>query len=209
MPAPELSRFDVAVIGGGIVGSSVAYHLSQRDPQLSVAVIEPDPGYEFASTLRASGGCRVQFTCPENIAMSLYSIEFIKKFDATMGTKNHPANAGWVEGGYLFLVSPEHTKTLEKNVHIQQQQGCVVELLSPLDLKNRFPSMNVSDLGLGALTPHDGWCDPNGLLWGFRRKAVELGAQYIRARMVAANLDRFKVKSIVLDDGRALCADAL
>jgi glycine/D-amino acid oxidase-like deaminating enzyme len=208
MHAPELSRFDVAVIGGGIVGSSVAYHLLQADPQLSVAVIEPDPGYEFASTPRASGGCRVQFTCPENIAMSLYSIEFIKKFDAIMGTESHPAHADWVEDGYLFLVPPEHIKALEKNVHLQQQHGCVVELLDSAELKSRFPSMNVSDVGLGALTPHDGWCNPNGLLWGFRRKAVELGARYIRARVVAANLDRFKVQSIVLDDGRALCADA-
>lgn len=93
-------------------------------------------------------------------------------------------------------------------MRLQQQYGCVVELLDPAELKSRFPSMNVSDLGMGALTPQDGWCDPNGLLWGFRRKAVELGVQYIRARVVAAKLERFKVKSIVLDDGRVLCADA-
>lgn len=209
MHTTELSRFDVAVIGGGIVGSSVAYHLLEDNPQLSVAVIEPDPSYEFASTPRASGGCRVQFTCPENIAMSLYSIEFIKKFDAVMSAGGHAAQAGWVEGGYLFLVAPEHTAALEKNARFQQEHGCVVELLEPAELKSRFPSMNVSDLGLGALSPQDGWCDPNGLLWGFRRKAVELGAKYIRARVVAANLERFKVESIVLDDGRVLRADAV
>ena len=65
-------KFDVVVMGGGIVGSSVAYHLMMESPTLSVAVIEPDPTYEFASALRASGGCRVQFTCPENIQMSTY-----------------------------------------------------------------------------------------------------------------------------------------
>jgi glycine/D-amino acid oxidase-like deaminating enzyme len=51
------------------------------------------------------------------------------------------------------------------------------------------PSMNVDDLGAGAHTPHDGWCDPNGLLWGFRRKAVELGAVYLKDRVVAAEMD--------------------
>ena len=50
------------------------------------------------------------------------------------------------------------------------------------------PSMNVDDLGAGAHTPHDGWCDPNGLLWGFRRKAVELGAVYVKDRVVAAEI---------------------
>lgn len=208
MQTPELSRFDVAVIGGGIVGFSVAYHLLQGDPQLSVAVIEPDSSYEFASSLRASGGCRVQFTCPENIAMSLYSIEFIKKFDAMMGTEKHPADAGWTEGGYLFLASPEHTSALERNARLQREHGCVVELLSPLELKDQFPSMNVADVGLGVLTPHDGWCDPNGLLWGFRRKAEEMGAKCIAARVIAANMDRLKVQSVVLDDGGVLRADA-
>jgi FAD-dependent oxidoreductase domain-containing protein 1 len=50
--------------------------------------------------------------------------------------------------------------------------------------------MNVDDLGAGAHTPHDGWCDPNGLLWGFRRKAVELGAVYVKDRVVAAEISR-------------------
>ena len=74
-------QFDIAVVGGGILGSAAAYFLLKESPTLSVCVIEPDPTYEFASTLRASGGCRVHFTCPENIAMSLYSIGLIKAFE--------------------------------------------------------------------------------------------------------------------------------
>ena len=92
---PEVStvlpKFDIAIIGGGIIGSSTAYFLLEQSPSISLCVIEPDPTYEFASTLRASGGCRVQFTCPENIAMSLYSIDFIKAFEQTMASKGRPA----------------------------------------------------------------------------------------------------------------------
>jgi len=167
---------DVAVIGGGIVGSAVAYQLLALEPTLSVAVVEPDPTYEFASALRASGGCRVQFSRPENIEMSKYGIDFIRNFDARMGTAKQSAHAEWVEGGYLFIVPPEAVPNLERNVRRQRGHGCRVDLLSPAELKARFPSMRVDDLGAGAHTPHDGWCDPNGLLWGFRRKAVELGA---------------------------------
>ena len=68
--------------------------------------------------------------------------------------------------------------------------------------------MKVDDLGAGAHTPHDGWCDPNGLLWGFRRKAVELGAVYVKDRVVAAEVDTTKVRAVVLAlhirSGRAL-----
>lgn len=201
-------KYDVAIIGGGIVGSSAAYFLMKEAPGLSVCVIEPDPTYEFASALRSSGGCRVQFTGEENIAMSLFSIDFIKHFGEVMSTKTQPAHADWVEGGYLFIVPPENTAQLAKNVAIQRAHGCTVDLLSPAELKNRFPAMRVDDLGAGAHTPHDGWCDPNGLLWGFRRKAVELGAAYIGARVVDAQCDSAKAVSVGLDDGQRVMADS-
>jgi glycine/D-amino acid oxidase-like deaminating enzyme len=207
MPATEYPRHDVAIIGGGIVGSSTAYFLKQAAPGLSVCVIEPDPTYEFASALRASGGCRVQFTCPENIAMSLFSIDFIKSFERTMATATHAANADWVQGGYLFIVPPANTANLERNVRRQQAHGCTVDLLTPSELKQRFPSMNVDDLGAGALTPLDGWCDPYGLLWGFRRKAVELGVDYIQDRVIGAETDAAKAKTVRLEGGGRLCAD--
>src|SRR5690554_6562573 len=104
----QKKNYDVVVMGGGVIGSSVAYFLLKNDPQASVCVIEPDSTYEYASALRSSGGCRVQFTGEENIAMSLFSIDFIKQFDKHMSTDKHPAHVDWVEGGYLFIVPPEH-----------------------------------------------------------------------------------------------------
>jgi FAD-dependent oxidoreductase domain-containing protein 1 len=136
-PAP--SKCDIAIIGGGILGSSTAYFLLKESPALSLCVIEPDPTYEFASTLRASGGCRVQFTCPENIAMSLYSIGFIKAFEQAMASNGRPAPVDWVEGGYLFVVPPDNVVNLERNVRRQRAEGCVVDLLTPQEIKNTFP----------------------------------------------------------------------
>src|SRR6202795_2267023 len=139
MSHPNPSRFDVAIIGGGILGSATAYFLLKESPSLSLCVIEPDPTYEFASTLRASGGCRVQFTCPENVAMSLYSIGFIKAFEQTMASEGRPAPVDWVEGGYLFIVPPGSVANLERNVRRQRFEDGVVDLLTPQEVKNTFP----------------------------------------------------------------------
>ena len=77
-------KTDVVIIGGGVVGCATAYFVRQLAPHATVAVIDADPTYEFASSLRAAGGCRVQFTTPENIELSKFSIDFIKSFGATM-----------------------------------------------------------------------------------------------------------------------------
>ncbi|GLO53542.1 FAD-dependent oxidoreductase [Pseudomonas putida] len=203
-----VQKYDVAIIGGGIIGSSIAYHLLQASPGMSVAVIEPDPTYEFASALKSSGGCRVQFTGTENIQMSLYSLERIRNFEHEMESKGRPAPVDWVEGGYLFVVEPEHVKALERNARIQEDHGCVVKLLDAAGLKNQFPSINSDDLGMGVLTPHDGWCDPNGLLQGYRRKAIELGAQYIKDRFVDAEASGGVARAITLESGARIEADA-
>ena len=202
-------RVDVAVIGGGVVGSSVAYFLKTLDRSMSVAVIEPDPTYAFASTLRASGGCRVQFSCPENIEMSLFGIDFIRHFTERISTVDHRAHADWIAGGYLLIVPPDQVAQLEENVRIQQAHGCVVDLLGPRELAERFASMRIDDVGAGAHTPHDGWCDPHGLLWGLRRKAIDLGVVYVAERVVAATTNARLVRELHLECGAHIAIDAV
>ena len=209
MTGPATWQVDAAVVGGGVVGSSTAFFLKMLAPSMSVAVIEPDPTYAFALTLRASGGCRVQFSCPENIAMSLFGIDFIRRFPERMGTKEHPAHVDWVEGGYLFIVPPDQVARLEANARVQRAHGCVVDLLEPRELASRFPSMRVDDLGAGAHTPHDGWCDPHGLLWGLRRKAIELGVIYVEDRVVAATTDTRAVRELRLATGTKIAAEVV
>jgi glycine/D-amino acid oxidase-like deaminating enzyme len=196
--------FDVAIIGGGIVGCCVAYFVNRLSPDANVVVLEPDPTYEFASSLRASGGCRVQFTTPENIDMSLFSMELIKDFAAIMSTPDHEAHADWVEGGYLFIVPPQNMPDLERNVAIQQRCGATVALLTPAELKVKFPSIKVDDLGGGAHTPLDGWCDPHGLLHGVRRQAASLGTRFLAERVVAATVSRTEVSELKLAGGASI-----
>jgi glycine/D-amino acid oxidase-like deaminating enzyme len=187
---------------------ATAYFLKTMAPAMDVTVVEREPDYGHGSTLRASGGCRVQFSCPENIRMSLFSIEFIRRFPRLMATAAHEAPVDWVEGGYLFVVPPEQIGLLEANHAIQRQLGCEADLLDPEGLRSRFPSMRVDDLGAGVHTPRDGWCDPYQLLHGLRRKVQDLGGQVVADEVLSLEVSGSAVRSATLRSGRRVGASS-
>jgi glycine/D-amino acid oxidase-like deaminating enzyme len=201
-------RADVVIIGGALMGSSTAYFLKTMAPSLSVVVVEPDPTYEFASSVRASGGARRLFSCPENIAMSNFSIPFIRDSASHLAVEGEGPDVAWREGGYLFIVTPDANTVLESNHAVQVANGVEAELLTPSELKERFPSMRVDDLGGGVHSPRDGWCDPSSLLQGFRRKARSLGVEYLRDRVVALTPSGAALASATLASGAAIAAGA-
>lgn len=204
MDLPE--KCDVVIVGGGVVGLSTAYFLKMLAPQIEVAVLERDAGYELCSTLRASGGCRIQFSCPENIRMSLFSIDFIRRFPELMATPGREAPIDWVEGGYLFVVPPEVVTLLEANYEAQRAEGCDVVLLDAAGLAARFPSMRVDDLGAGVLSPRDGWCDPHQMLQGLKRKAIELGVRFAIEEVVSLDVSDGAVRWARVASGRRIAA---
>jgi FAD-dependent oxidoreductase domain-containing protein 1 len=202
------SRYDVLIAGGGIAGCYVAYFLKQRNPAMEVAVIEPDPAYEYASTVRASGGARRLFSCPENIEMSNFSIERIKRFPVEMAVDGAPAPIDWVEQGYLFIVQgTKALQMLEENARVQQSLGAEIDILDRQALKQLFPSMHVDDLDGAAYSPRDGWCDPNSLLQGTRKKAKALGVEFISDRVSGFSLSSGRIAGATLASGTTLAAD--
>src|SRR5215467_12348347 len=105
---------DVVIIGSGIVGSSVAYHLAQQGCT-NVLVVEREAHQGKGSTGKSMGGVRAQFTTPVNIKMSLYSINFFAEFDEVVG---HPAD--YRAHGYLFCATTEsHLNYLKTNRELQ------------------------------------------------------------------------------------------
>src|ERR1700712_6080143 len=163
-----MTKVDVLIIGGGGMGSAWAPFLLQRPPGLSIAVIEPDPTYEKAASLKASGGVRRLFALPENIQMSQFSIGWFQNFQDHVAVNGECPDLNWKQGGYLFIVPPvaESIATLERHQRLQQQLGVKVEMLDPAAIKRRYPSIETADLGAATLSPEDGWLDPNAVLQG-------------------------------------------
>jgi glycine/D-amino acid oxidase-like deaminating enzyme len=198
---------DVVVIGGGAIGASVAYFLRARPNPPRVTVVERDPSYAQASTPRASGGVRRLFSGPENIALSNFSIPFYQRFHEDMSMDGVPAEIGYRNGGYLFIVPEEGRRALELSAEVQLRHGVRVELLERDALHARFPSMFVDDLAVGAHSLDDGWLDPHSVLWGFRKKAASLGAAFVADAVAGVDVDAGRVRRVRLQSGAVLETD--
>ncbi|XP_061870005.1 FAD-dependent oxidoreductase domain-containing protein 1 isoform X2 [Colius striatus] len=171
---------DVVVVGGGVVGWSVAYWLKaleRRRYGMKVLVVERDPTYSQASTVLSVGGIRQQFSLPENIRMSRFSAAFLRNINEHLGVLNEPPiDIQFQPSGYLFLASPQNAAVLEATVQLQREEGAQVALLSPTQLKEKFPWMDTEDVAVGSYGLEDeGWFDPWTLLNAFKRKAMSLG----------------------------------
>jgi glycine/D-amino acid oxidase-like deaminating enzyme len=200
------TSFDVAIIGGGVIGCAAAYFLKDAGVE-RVCVIEPDPTYAKASTPVATGGCRRLFALPENIRMSQFSIAFFKDFGRHVAVDGDAPDVQWKEWGYLFVVGSGHEKTLHDNYRVQESLGVNVELMDRTGIAARYPWMRSDDLALGVLSPDDGWLDPNSVLQGFRKKAQALGSVFLLDRVVDVYTRGSKVTELELASGARVRSD--
>ena len=199
---------DVVVIGGGGVGSAIAYQLTARsDFKGSVVVVERDPAYATASTALSAGGVRQQFSTPENIRLSLYGARFIRDIGRLLAVDGDRPDINFIEGGYLFLASPSGVPVLEANHAVQKAEGADNALLDPAALKARFPWLNADGLALGSLgLSMEGWFDPYGLLQALKRKAHAQGARYVTDTVVGLERAGNRIEAVKLASGASIGA---
>jgi sarcosine oxidase len=166
----------VVIIGGGAVGSSIAYHLT-AEPGFAgkVTVVERDPAYRQASSALSASSIRQQFSTPLNIRLSRFGIGFLREARDRLGL-----DLGLKEPGYLFLASAAGEAVLRANNAVQRAEGCAVELLESARLVQRFPWLSTENVTLASHgTANEGWFDGPSLMQGLRRVAIDRGAIYV------------------------------
>ncbi|MEO6119714.1 MAG: FAD-dependent oxidoreductase [Terriglobales bacterium] len=175
-----MTSADVVIIGGGIVGSSIAWHLTESGCK-SVVVLEREKSQGKGSTGKSMGGVRAQFSTPVNIRMSLYSIPFYATFEERTGHES-----GYRPQGYLFLATKAaHLDYLKTNMAQQVALGLKdVRLLAAEEIRAMYPQLRSDDIIGGTFCATDGFVDPYSAMNGFMAAAVERGARIVKSAEV-------------------------
>lgn len=178
---------DVVIIGGGIIGLSIAYHLGQRKAGKIVLLEKGQLGE--GSTSRCVGGIRIQFSTEINILFSLESMKIFDRFEEEFGV-----NPEFKRIGYLFLATTDQdVKVFQQNLILQKQFGIPVEWLHPDEIRRRFPYLKMDDILGGTFSPSDGYAGPSEVLSGFAGGAKRKGVKIYEG---------VEAKEILVDKGR-------
>ncbi len=173
---------DVVIIGGGIIGASIAHHLVESGCR-SVLIVEREKHQGKGSTGKSMGGVRAQFATEVNIRMSLYSIPFYAQFEERLGEPS-----GYRPQGYLFLATnPAQLDSLRTNQQKQIALGLQsVGMLAVEEICKLYPQLRADDVLGGSFCSTDGFVDPYSCMTGFTRSACAQGASIWREAEVTA-----------------------
>jgi len=154
---------DVLVIGGGVIGGSVAYHLLEQNPRLRVILLGRDAEVGAGATSKATGGVRHQFSTEANIRLTLLSYPYFTRAQERFG---RPVD--FLAHGYLFVTaSPATLAGVARSVELQRALGVRSRMLAPREMAPLLPALVTADLVGGSFCADDGSADPYGLLQAF------------------------------------------
>jgi 4-methylaminobutanoate oxidase (formaldehyde-forming) len=201
MPDVLPGRARIVIIGGGVGGASVAYHLAERGER-DVLLIERSE-LTSGSTFHSAGLVGQLRSDPALTRMNVYSAELYRKLEAE-GGEHAP---GWVESGSLRLASsPERLEEIRRQAGWAQRSGLPLELISAEEARELFPLMSTDGVLGAAYTPTDGHVDPSRLCYALAALARANGVTIAqRTRVVGINIAKGQVSAVRTDQGDVEC----
>jgi sarcosine oxidase subunit beta len=188
---------NVVIIGGGVMGTSTAYHLAHRGLK-DVVLVEKEPFFGVMSTGQCAGGIRHQFSSEINIRLSLESIPMLERFPEEMG---QDIDLRFI--GYFFLLTHEEdVAAFRENVALQHSLGVMTEWLEPDDIARRVPLVNLEGVWAATVYERDGLVDPSSLVQGYVTNARRLGAElFTDAEVTGVQAAKGHIKAVETSQG--------
>jgi glycine/D-amino acid oxidase-like deaminating enzyme len=206
-PEAQRSTYDVVIVGGAIIGSSIAWFLSDNpDFDGSVLVVERDPTYTNASTSHTNSCMRQQFSNPLNIKMSQFAAEFVRNFRQFMHNDPEVPELAVNHFGYMYLADTQKfADTLQSNQVIQKANGAGTAIMTPAQIKAAYPFYNVDDIICGSHNLIDeGYFDGGTMFNTWRTKARQNGVEYLAAEVVDITVDCDRATAVTLSTGQTI-----
>jgi len=200
-------RYDIVIIGGAIVGSSIAYYLRDEGFTGSIALVERDPQFSFSATTLSMASIRQQFSIPENIRLSQFTLDLFRRLKEEFGPD---ADIGFREGGYLILASEEGLPVLQANHAVQAAEGADIVLEDAETLVRRFGWLSPEGIVAGAYgRSGEGWFDAHAMLTLFRKALKTKNVDLIQGDVTGIERDVGRVTAVQLANGERLEAGVI
>ncbi len=209
---PRRASYDVVIVGGAIVGSSVAWFLSENpDFDGSILVVERDPRYENASTTHTNSCMRQQFSNELNVRISQFAAEFVRNFPRYMGNDPEVPALAVNHFGYMYLAGDEAFATvLRENQRLQSAFGAGTKIMTPEEIAQAYPFYNLDGIVCGSHNLVDeGYFDSATMFDWWRRKARANGVEYLSNEVVALGCDGHAVRDATLKSGETIACGML
>jgi sarcosine oxidase subunit beta len=195
------STADVVIIGGGVMGSSTAYHLVLAGMK-EVVLLEREPFFGQGATGRCAGGVRYQFATEVNIRLSTASLPMLERFYEETGQ-----DCNYHKCGYLFVLThPDEVEAFKHSVSLQHSLSVNTTWLTGDEVRRRLPFMRFEDALAGTFHDQDGLADPNSVIMGYIKRARHLGAQTLtEVEVHGIEVSGGRVTGVHTDSGSISC----
>jgi glycine/D-amino acid oxidase-like deaminating enzyme len=203
------NTYDVIIIGGGIMGSSTAYHLMKADKTLKVVVVEKDATYTKASTTLSMVNSRIQYSLKENVQISQHAAKVLENFEDEMEVNGVRPNLGYKREGNLIILDAKAEASARQAYEMQKGLGCAIEWWSPEKIKETYPLYNMDGVVGGTFGPEDGHFDAYALLMGYKANAKALGAEYREDEVVDLVIANNAIQGVKLASGEELVSSTV
>lgn len=197
-----MTRYDVIIIGGAIVGSSIAYYLREEGFSGSIALIERDPQFTQSATTLSCASIRQQFSIAENIRLSQFTLGLFRRLRQEFGEE---ADIGFRENGYLILAGESGLPILKQNHEAQMAEGADIVLEDAQALSRRFAWLSTEGISAGAFgRSGEGWFDAHAMLMLFRRALRGRQVDFIHQAVTGIERTGDRIGAVMLDNGERL-----